>query len=97
MVPLGIAHSQFLSWSEDDQDKALAWMRLRASTCGLCGTRQEEWDEDPFAYVGHSWRCPGCEVTEREKANIPEDAGHGIHVGIIPRSHAEQQQSPPRR
>lgn len=37
MVPLGIPHSEFLSWSEDDQDKALAWQAEQADQCPSCG------------------------------------------------------------
>lgn len=28
-VPRGVAHSAFLNWAADDQDKALAWMRYQ--------------------------------------------------------------------
>lgn len=89
-----IPHSQFLGgpprWTDLDQDKALAHEALLAQRC-KCGTRLEEWEEDRFAYVGYNWRCPGCEVLEQEQDNIP-DGEKGVHVGLLPRQVAEQQE-----
>lgn len=81
-VPIGLDHEEFLSWSEESQDKAMAFLRLRDETCE-CGTRLEEWEDDRFAYVAHSWQCPGCEVLELEEDNIREDA-KGVHKRLIP-------------
>lgn len=82
-VPRGIPHSRFLSWSELDQDKALAWVRRQALHCKGCGTRQEEWDEDRFAYVAESYICPGCEVIAQERENVP-DKQKGVHIKLVP-------------
>lgn len=75
-MPLGIRHSTFLSWPDDDQDKALGYVRAQALVCRGCGTRMEEWDPERggsrVAYVGESSRCLGCEVIEREKKNVEE-------------------------
>lgn len=81
MVPLGIPHSEFLSWSEDDQDKALAFQRAQLEICSTCGTREAEWEADRFAYVGEAVRCPGCEVLEMERDNVPENA-KGVHLRL---------------
>lgn len=77
-VPLGIPHSEFLSWSEEDQDKALAYQRAMRELCS-CGTREAEWEEDKFAYVSDHRQCPGCELIEMEKDNLP-DGGKGYHI-----------------
>lgn len=76
-VPLGIPHSEFLTWDESDQDKALMYQAERASICGHCGTRQTEWDKNKFAYIADVERCPGCELMEREQENIAEMAKEG--------------------
>jgi hypothetical protein len=59
-------HSEFLSWPDDDQDKALAFQAQRHQVCPGCGTRPEEWiggdgrrvDEDP--YTAEAIKCYGC-------------------------------------
>ena len=86
-VPLGLPHSEFLSWSDEDQDKALAFLRVRAETCA-CGTRREEWDNDRFAFVAESYTCPGCEVLEMEHDNIDKDR-KGVKTYLQPRAIAE--------
>lgn len=87
-MPLGIPHSAFLSWSEDDQDAALAFMRAKTELCS-CGTRAAEWEADRFAYTGTIWRCPGCELLELERQNIPENA-KGMHVGLERNLHQDE-------
>lgn len=70
----GIPHSHLLGgprrWSDLDREKALAYAQLQHVTCD-CGTRMEEWDPAQgghrFAYVGDSWRCPGCELLDAER------------------------------
>jgi hypothetical protein len=88
VVPLGIPHSRFLEWDELDQDKALAWHREQATVCRGCGTRPAEWARDRFAYVGQTRYCPGCELLEQEKENVPETA-RGVTVHLTPRELAE--------
>ncbi len=83
VVPLGIAHSTFLAWDEDDQDKALAYMREKAKVC-VCGTRPEEWEENRLAYISHSSVCLGCRAIEEERHNVPSDErGWGAKVYLI--------------
>jgi hypothetical protein len=88
----GISHSHFLGgaarWTDEDQDKAVEYERYLRAKCGACNTAAAEWENDPFAYVGHSWRCPGCEVLEQERSGIPEGE-KGVHVGLVPRDVAE--------
>lgn len=86
-MPLGIPHSTFLSWDEDDQDKALAYRRERATVCTGCGTRQVEWEDDRFAYVAESHQCLGCEVLAQERENIPDEA-LGVWTYLVPASQA---------
>lgn len=89
-MPLGIPHSEFLSWSEEDQDKALAFMREKATICRDCGTRLDDWDPDKgghrHAFVGDVQRCPGCELLEQEQENVRRDmtSMRGIKVRLKP-------------
>lgn len=77
-----------MSWSEDDQDKALAYMRAKLEICPECGTRESEWAEEQYAYVAHPTRCRGCETIEIERDAIKQmvqegGSDHGIKVGLI--------------
>lgn len=83
-MPLGIPHSVFLTWDEVDQDKALAYQREQATVC-VCGTRQAEWEADRFAYVAESRQCPGCELLEMERENVPDKA-KGVRSFLVPRA-----------
>lgn len=88
-VPLGIPHSVFLEWDPVDQDKALGYQRQQRSLCPGCRTREEEWAQDRFAYVGQMRECPGCEVLEQEQQNVREDAKGHTHVYLVPRELAK--------
>jgi hypothetical protein len=59
-------------WLPEDRDKAIAFQRAKAEVC-ICGTRKSEWKKDRFAYVADIDICPGCEIKEMERDNIPED------------------------
>lgn len=89
-VPNGIPHSRFLSWEEDDQDKALAYVRDKALVCNGCGTKRSEWSEDRHAFIAQQRRCPGCERLEMERDNVPPDA-KGVQFFLVPRALAEAQ------
>ena len=82
-VPLGLPHSQFLAWPEDDRDKALAYNREMASVCKGCGTRQSEWAADADAYIGDFFTCDGCARMEGERDNVGEGA-KGVHIRLLP-------------
>lgn len=88
-MPLGLPHSEFLSWSEDDQDKALAYRRWKAEECPGCGTRKSKWDADRFAYVAQTERCLGCELISMEHENVPKGE-KGIRIFLVLRSYAER-------
>lgn len=83
-----IPHSVFLSWPDDDRDKALWHHRWQRETCRTCGTREAEWDEkqggDRNAYVGEKRRCRGCEVKERTQETVTAEDGRGVHIVLIP-------------
>ncbi|MFE3196823.1 hypothetical protein [Embleya sp. NPDC059237] len=72
-------------WTASDRAKALAWAAYARSICEGCGTRAAEWDEDRFAYITTTFRCPGCELIDQERAQVPESE-RGMKVGLIPRS-----------
>lgn len=80
-------------WTPDDAELALAWKRVQADKCSGCGTAKDEWEEDRFAYVAHTWVCPGCENIENEKQNDPrKDQGGtpGLKTYLLPRQVSEQ-------
>lgn len=83
-VPIGLPHSQFQSWSDEDQDKALAFRRRERSLCPGCGTSKEEWRVDPDAYLADVEVCHGCERVELENENDVAKA-KGAKVGLLPR------------
>lgn len=91
-MPLGIPHSKFLSWDEEDQDKALAFLRAKRELCPDCSTRERDWEADRFAFVSNTKRCLGCEAMELERNNIPEDA-KGVKVFLEPREVAEAREA----
>lgn len=79
-VPLGIPHSQFLSWTEEDQDKAIAWQQTQRSFCRECGTPIHEWVDDeglpvsPPPYVVETLYCHGCATVKAERTQITAEA-----------------------
>ncbi len=91
----GIPHSRFLSWPEDDQDKAVAYARYKAESCPQCGTRDSEWDPaeggDRFAYRAVEHICAGCQ-TRGDLERALQDRGDeqsGRYIVLIPRAVAE--------
>lgn len=90
--PRGIPHTQFLTWSEDDQQKALWWMARDRQRCTGCGTHPDDWNEDVggdrFAFVAEERTCPGCrERGPAEEALAKERqqgaAKHGTRVVLV--------------
>lgn len=85
--PRGIPHSQFLSWSKTDRDKALTWLLRDRSACPSCGTRPEEWDPakggSRDAYRADIVECRGC--VERERAqDAPElKTQRGLSIALV--------------
>lgn len=91
---MGIPHSVFLSWSEDDQDKALAFEEVKSEVCPQCATRESDWvddegyplDDPRFQPVTH--RCHGCAEIAKLKRTIPDDE-EGIFVLFVTREEYE--------
>lgn len=84
-----IPHSEFLSWSKDDRDKAIWQFVFTLTACPSCNTRREEWLEsaggDRRAYVPKLDRCPGCEALESFVSKLDrERLGKGIKVQLVP-------------
>jgi hypothetical protein len=87
-----IPHSQFLAWSDDDQDKALAWQRVQMLACPHCGTFDDQWvdeqgrriDPPPFEPVAHM--CHGCADKAAFADDLREDRSsmNGITVRLRP-------------
>jgi hypothetical protein len=91
----GMRHSEFLSWPELDQDKAVAYAAYAASVCQGCGTRPEEWEPehagDRHAYEASVLTCPGCQVRGDLERELREgDEASGRYVVLIPRVEAER-------
>ena len=81
-----IRHSEFLKWSADDRDKAIAQHVRSRTACDRCGTRAEEWDEERGghrrAYYAVETRCLGCEQIEAKRDSLPSDIGRGIRIAL---------------
>ena len=102
-MPRGIPHSVFLGrvvrpgvdpqWTDEDQDKALAFEQEKARCCSGCGTRPEEWDPerggDRFAYVGARRYCPGCEVLHQEGRHIRDGQASFVYPYLVPFAEAK--------
>lgn len=58
-------------------------MAEKAKVCQQCGTREEEWEEDRYAYISDMKRCPGCELLEMERDNVPTDNAKGVKVFLL--------------
>jgi hypothetical protein len=92
--PKGIPLSRFLSWSEQDQDAALAWQSYENRRCPGCGTHPDDWNEKQggsrWAYHGEVYTCPGCVESQRLN-DSPEvqNGGRGKHVRLAAGSHAD--------
>lgn len=59
-------------------------MREKAATCSGCGTRRDEWQADPDAYISVHETCPGCQRLEEEQANV-SDSSKGVKLALVPR------------
>lgn len=74
-------------WTAEDRAKVIAYDEWKAGECPQCHTRSEWWDPDQgghrFAFIADTHRCPGCEIKEQEREQIPKEA-KGIHVFLTP-------------
>jgi hypothetical protein len=81
--PRALPHSKFLTWHEDDQQKALWWAARQRQTCSGCGTHPDDWDEDVGgrrdAYAGEVQTCPGCRERQRVEAQLDQDRRDNPH------------------
>jgi hypothetical protein len=88
--PRGIPHSKFLTWSEGDQDKAIAWMLADLTRCPTCGTVPEDWldedgkDREPPPFEARSKRCVGCATILDVRKQIPDESQQSVHVYLVP-------------
>ncbi len=78
----------FLSWSDEDQDKALAWVVQQRGRCDSCGTFDWQWpDEGNDSHLeADVFLCYGCERIERvheRQQDLPPQ--HGQKYGFFPR------------
>lgn len=76
-------HSEFLGWSEDDQDKALAWADFARAEererCRSCGTRLSDWLDEHGRWLSEPLfepvrdQCPGCERAHAKREEISDE------------------------
>jgi hypothetical protein len=85
----GIPHSKFLEWSNDDQDKVLAWINYRHERCPNCGTFPDEWLDregktlSPPPHMVSSIKCYGCKALEDEKEML-SGTERGLYFYLTP-------------
>jgi hypothetical protein len=92
--PRGIPLSTFLSWSEADQEAALAWQAHESRRCGSCGTHPDDWSPqaggDREAYHAEVHQCPGCLKVERLKQAPHVVTGPpGMHIRLADGIHRD--------
>lgn len=59
----------------------IAVTQENASRCGLCGTSEWEWEEDPFAYHPVIHTCPGCQKKKLlQDSDTPRPAGSSVRL-----------------
>jgi len=86
----GIPHSAFLSWSERDQDLALAHEVRAADRCPGCGVPAALMGT-PEAFTVVSRPCVHCEAKAQVEASIPPEHSHRYHhhlQAVIPEQEA---------
>lgn len=78
-------HSRFLSWPDEDQDKAIAFLEYEAMRCSKCGSFPHEWLDPttkmpvwPPPYAVGSLRCLGCVEIELEQ-KVAGDNEKGLY------------------
>lgn len=72
-------------WVPEDLEWAIAYEQYLSTVCGSCGTRREDWEKDPDAYVAQSDRCPGCYELALGDAEIPEaERGKAARSVLVP-------------
>lgn len=80
VVPHRYPLSQFLAWSEEDQDLALAYERLQRRKCSRCGIDPERVaGRDPELIPDYEV-CPGCRDMEVREKQIPERDRHSARI-----------------
>lgn len=88
----GIPHSHFLGgplvWTDEDRDKAVAFLRFDAARCSGCGTFSDEWfgpdgllADDP-AFVAVTEQCLSCAEIERLGAQLAKRQGGSAGFSI---------------
>jgi len=84
-APLGIPHSEFLGWNEEDQDKALSWHQRDKETCSRCGTHPSDWKLVRFPFTAQLEICLGCEMLDWMRKDDNEAMKRpGVHPVLKP-------------
>lgn len=89
---VGIPHSRFLDeWDDDDQAKAIGYLRWKAQCCHGCGVHPSEWPADPYEaeqdppYAVRLSSCFGCQMTAAARKEIPSEQGMAVRAYLMPR------------
>jgi hypothetical protein len=86
-----ISHSQFLGgparWTDVDRAKAAAYDEWHQKFCGSCGVDPDWFDPEKgghrFAMIAEVERCPGCELKEQLREQLPKE-WKGVHIKLVP-------------
>lgn len=85
----GLFHSEFLSRSKDDRDKAIHQFIRSKTRCGGCGTFRAEWDPSKGgrldAYEAHQEMCPGCQKVQSAQEALSKSNAKGVYVSLRPK------------
>jgi hypothetical protein len=83
-APKGIPLSVFLTWSDTDQEAALAWQAHESRRCGSCGTHPDDWSRDRHAFHAEMYVCPGCVEVQRRQDDpaVKGSTQRGLHVRL---------------
>ena len=82
----GIPHSEYLSWSDHDQEATIEYMLHSKARCPGCGTFPDEWlaeDGRPHPidpYIATTVNCLGCETIAAAREEIPQDKQAHVYV-----------------
>lgn len=87
----GIPYQEYLDrWSQVDRAVITAVALEKSARCSMCGSSQQEWDDDPYAYEAVRVTCPGCMRRETMNDDSTENVAKGSSVRLLPKAAAER-------
>lgn len=80
----GVSHDEFLAWSEDAQDLAVASVIKSRDHCPGCGVPSDAM-EDPQAARVEAVPCVHCQALAARRDSLPPEVRDHIHLMVVPR------------